>query len=149
MVDDDDVRAAVTSFFADAQWSANWEGQTVHALYQGKNGLWSCIGHVHERRFVFYSVAMLEVDGQHAAAVAEYITRANDGMVIGNLELSWDSGQVRCRTSIDVDGGELTEAMVRRLVEINVLTMDRYLPGLVDVALGDREPREAIDAAEG
>jgi hypothetical protein len=148
MVDDEDVRDAVISFFEDAQWAANWDGDTLHALYSGENALWSCIGRVRERRFVFYSVAMLIVGAEHAAAVAEYITRANDGMVIGNLELSWDSGQVRCRTSIDVDGGELTAAMVRRLVEVNVLTMDRYLPGLVDVASGDREPREAITAAE-
>ena len=41
---------------------------------------------------------------------------------------------MRYETSIDLEGGTLTSEMVKQLVYVNVLTMDRYLPGLVAIA---------------
>src|SRR5262249_17088927 len=80
--------------------------------------------------------------------VAEFITRANYGLVIGNFEMDYADGEVRYKTSVDVEGGELTAKMVENVIRANVMTMDRYFPGLMGVLYGDRDPAEAIAETE-
>ena len=80
--------------------------------------------------------------------MAEFITRANYGMIIGNFELDFSDGEVRYKTSIDVEGAELVPAVIRQLVYANVLTMDRYLKGIMAVAFGGVDPEMAVKSVE-
>jgi len=43
-------------------------------------------------------------------AVAEFINRANYGIIIGNFEMDFADGEIRYKTSIDVQGDKLTSA---------------------------------------
>lgn len=82
--------------------------------------------------------------------VAEYLTRANYGLPLGNFEMDFSDGEVRFKTSLDVEGEEymLTPAMIKSLVYSNVLTMDRYLAGMMAVIYGDASPEQEIAKAE-
>lgn len=106
-------------------------------------------------------IAMLEADEQvvvHSAfnppvpeerrdAIALFLTRANYGILIGNFELDLDDGELRFKTSIDVRGDELTEALLDNLVVANVAMFDRYVPGIEAVVRGE-EPATAVAAIE-
>ena len=81
-------------------------------------------------------------------AVAEFITRANYGMRVGNFEMDFNDGEVRFKISVDVDNHELTQALVSNHVYANVWTMDRYLPGLFAVVYSDISPLEALEKVE-
>ncbi len=81
--------------------------------------------------------------------MAEFLTRANYGLVIGNFEMDFGDGEVRYKTSIDVEGDRLTSALIKQMVYINVLMMDRYLPGIMKVAFGNADPARAIAEIEG
>lgn len=81
--------------------------------------------------------------------MAEYLTRANYGLVLGNFEMDFRDGEVRYKTSIDVEGAEIVPGLIRNLVYANVITMDRYLPGLLSVIYGNLTPHEAITQVEG
>ena len=48
------------------------------------------------------------------------------------------------KTSIDVEGDRLSEALIKHLVYSNVLIVDRYLPGIMTVIYGEMLPVEAI-----
>ncbi|MBC7340390.1 MAG: YbjN domain-containing protein [Firmicutes bacterium] len=98
---------------------------------------------------MFYSVCPVNVPEGKRLAVAEYLTRANYGLVIGNFEMDFRDGEVRYKTSIDVEGAEIAPALVRNLVYANVITMDRYLPGLLGVIYGNLTPEQAIAQVEG
>ena len=50
------------------------------------------------------------------AAAMEFLTRANFGLRIGHFEFDLDDGEVRYKTSIDVEGDELTPALVKRML---------------------------------
>src|SRR5262249_47600370 len=80
--------------------------------------------------------------------IAEFITRANYGLVIGNFEMDYNDGEVRYKTSVDVEGGELTPKMIENLMRANLMTMDRYFAGVMGVLYGDRDPAEAIAEME-
>ena len=100
-----------------------------------------------DERIVFISAFPAVIDEDRRAAVGEYCHRANFGLAIGNFELDHDGGEVRFRTSLDVEGATPSEALVRNLVVANVLTMDRYVPGLLAV-LDGTEPADAVEDVE-
>jgi len=99
------------------------------------------------QRFFFYSICPLKAQ-DHLQVAAEFLTRANYGLSIGNFELDFKDGEIRFKTSIDVTEDGFGLATIERLVYTNVLMMDRYLPGLMTVLSGSASPEQAIQAIE-
>jgi hypothetical protein len=69
-------------------------------------------------------------------------------MTIGNFELDFNDGEIRYKTSIDVEGDHLSSALIKTLVYTNVSMMDQYLPGIKAVIETGVSPEEAIRAIE-
>jgi len=80
--------------------------------------------------------------------IAEYLARANYGLILGNYELDFDDGEVRFKISIDVEGGELSETMLENMVSAAMSSVDRYYGGLMAIQYGDLSACEAIVRAE-
>lgn len=142
----------VKAFFETDQWAFyQVPGQPfLFVEFQGKNGQWKGLAQVDDEhaQFVFYSISPISAPQRHVASMAEFLTRANFGMLIGNFEIDLEDGQIRFKTSIDVEGSQLDAAMVKRLVYTNVLTMDKYLPGIQAIINDDVGPEEAIAQIE-
>lgn len=128
------------------------EGKYAYSMsYSGKNGDLRCyaIVRVDLEEFLFYAVAPVKVPEEVRQAVAEYLTRANYGLRIGNFELDYSDGEVRYKSSVDFEGQELTSDLIRNAIYPAVHTMDRYLTGLLRVSFGGATPHEAIEEVEG
>lgn len=142
----------VLQFFQEDDWRfQQLEGQPVFRLgFRGDNGSFDCFAKVVDERprFLFYSVMESNVPPEKRPAAAEFITRANYGLALGNFEMDFSDGEVRYKTSVDVDGGQLTVEMVKTMVYTNLLMMDRYFPGLKACIWGDVTPEEAIAQIE-
>jgi hypothetical protein len=142
----------LVEFFTGDEWSPEQiEDQPVLRMdFEGDNGKWTCLAFAYDEseRVVFTSVLPVEVAAEKRAEAAEYITRANFGMEIGNFEMDYTDGAVQFRTSVDIEGGELTPKMIQNLAYVNVTVTDQYLPGLVMVLEGDATPEEAIAKVE-
>jgi hypothetical protein len=140
-------------FFTEDDWSfTKIQGQSSLKIgFQGKNGEWMCYAKAKEeqQQFVFYSIAPINVPEEKRSVIAEFLTRANYGMTIGNFELDFADGEIRYKTSIDVEGVSLTFPQIKRLVYTNVTMMDEYLPGIMSVIDGDVLPVDAIAQIEG
>lgn len=143
----------VLAFFEQANWPVAVpedvlpdEEIGIVTSYEGQNGVYECYGVVieRERRFAFYTLADLAVPEERRVAMAELITRANYDLIIGNFELDMTDGEIRFKTSIDVEGDELSTALVQNLVVPNVVQMDTYFPGIQKVANGSRSPAAAV-----
>jgi hypothetical protein len=143
----------IVSFFTKDDWPyTKIKGEPVLlTAFQGENGKWNCSAKVREEQeqFVFYSICPANAPENKRLAVAEFLTRANSGMIIGNFELDFADGEIRFKTSIDVDGDTLTSALIKRLVYANVTMMDEYLPGIMSVIDGEVSPEDAIAQIEG
>jgi hypothetical protein len=137
-----------TTFFKEDGWPfQQLEGQPILQIgFQGDNGQWTCFAQAREEQaqFVFYSVCAAKAPEARRPALAEFLTRANYGLIIGNFELDWGDGEVRYKTSLDVEGDRLTPALVKQMTYANVVMMDRYLPGIMRVIYGDVPPAQAI-----
>ncbi len=143
----------VKRFFTDDEWYfLQMDNQPILQMtFQGKNGKWSCYAQVKEDQqiFFFYSVSPVNIPEEKRTAAAEFITRANYGLKIGNFEMDYSDGELRYKTSLDVENDRLTTALVSNLVYANLWTMDRYLPGILSVVYGDVSPVEAVERVEG
>lgn len=60
----------------------------------------------------------------------------------------FNDGEVRYRTSIDVEGDRLFHALIKHLVYTNVTMMDEYLPAIKAVIEAGVLPETAIRAIE-
>jgi hypothetical protein len=142
----------LAEFFLGDEWGPEQiEEQPVLKMdFEGDNGRWTCLAFAHDdrERVVFTSMLPVEVPEEKRLLAAEYLTRANFGMEIGNFEMDFSDGAVQFRTSIDIEGGELTPKMIQNLAYVNVTVTDQYLPGLVMVVEGDATPEEAIQKVE-
>jgi hypothetical protein len=145
------IYQAMLTFFSEEDWEfTKLQGRLILRLaFQGENGQWNCFALANEeqQRFLFYSICPLEIPPINRSAIAEFLTRANYGMEIGNFEFDVDSGEICCKTSIDVEGDRLTSALIKPLVYTNVLTLDQYLPG-IQAVLDGVAPVDAIRAIE-
>jgi hypothetical protein len=123
----------------------------LQCAYQGASATWTCFARVREeqRFLMFYSVCPVQAPESRHDALAEFITRANYGLIIGNFELDLDDGELRYKTSIDVADGPLMSSTLRRVIAANVQTLDRYLPGIFMVISGELLPVDAIARVEG
>ena len=142
----------MVNFFTQDDWSfTRIQGDSALRLfYKGKNGQWNCYAQVREeqQQFIFYSICPLQIPEAKRITIAEFITRANYGLLIGNFELDFTDGEVRYKTSIDVDGNGLNFDLIQNLVYANVMIMDEYLPGMIAVIENDVSPEYAVSSIE-
>ena len=152
---------AMLAFFNDElEWEVSEiEDEAVLSMeFEGDNGRWPCYAQAHEDqdRYVFYSVIPVTAPEGRRAAVSELLTRVNYGMLIGNFELDMDDGEIRYKTSIDMEGlvplsaedRSVSKLLWKSLVYANVLVSDQYLPVIKSVIEGHAEPAEALEQIE-
>jgi hypothetical protein len=150
--EDESLWDTVIRFFVEDDWPLQQVGNDpiLLSVFEGKHGRWNCLIRVAEEqdRVVFYSIVPEETPPDRRLAMAEFLTRANYGMLIGNFEMDFSDGEVRYKTSIDVEGDRLTTSLMQQIVYANIRTMDRYLPGIRQIMETDLLPEEVIAAIE-
>ena len=143
----------VTAFLDGQSWPYETvkDGRVVRFPFAGDSEEWQVFVEAREQYFqvVVYSVAPFNIPEEHRLPAAEYLTRANYGLIIGNFELDMEDGEVRFKTSIDVEGAALASAMVRQLVFSNLRAMNQYLPGLAAVVEGKSSAKQIVSRVEG
>ena len=123
----------------------------LNLTVQSPNGKLDMFVHAHEdnQRLLVYSrpqgINLKPID---IAAMAEFLTRANYGLFVGNFELDYSDGEVRFKTSLSVQGSRMNSALISEVVTPSLLLMDQYLPGLNAVATGQMSPQAAIEWVE-
>ena len=141
----------LVEFLREAGLDFDQKDSMVRLPVTGKNGKWMFFGHALEgsEQLMLYSICPVNALEPKSSEMAEYITRANYGLFIGNFEMDYGDGEVRYKTSIDVEGDRLVPNQVKQLVYQNFSTMDRYLPGIMKVLYSDVSPADAIQEVEG
>jgi hypothetical protein len=143
---------AMVNFFKeyDLSFQEIEENQALALGFEGKNGKYKslAIAREEEHQMIFYSVCPLNATKSKLQAIAEFIIKANYGMIIGNFELDFNDGEIRYKTSIDVEGEKLTSVLIKQLVFTNVAMMDKYLPAIRSIIEDNLSPDEAIALVE-
>ncbi|MDF1515483.1 MAG: YbjN domain-containing protein [Anaerolineae bacterium] len=145
--------ASLEQFLIDDQWHPQQlEDKSIFRVYySGDNGDLRCYAQIRVdlEQFIFYVVAPVKAPEENRSEVAEYITRANYGLRIGNFEMDYEDGEIRCKSSVDFENTVLDDKLIKNVIYAAVHTMDFYLPGLLSVMYGNENPEQAISAIEG
>ena len=144
--------ATAVDFFTQQGWSfVQLAGRSALQLkVSDADAEWLCYAQANDaqRQFIFYSVCPVTPPTETRPTFAEYLTRANFGLPIGNFEMDFEDGEVRFKTSIDIGGDQLTPSLVGRLVQHNLWAVRKYLPGMLALIGGETSPAAAIARAE-
>ena len=143
------IHDSVARYFSNRDWPSEDHADYFATPVAGHHGQWTAIFDLREddEQLLVYSVIAVNIPEERRNSVALYLTRANNGLAIGNFEMDLDNGDVRFKTSIDVEEAELSDALIDHLFLANVVSADRYLPGIHAVAAGE-DPVSAADSAE-
>lgn len=147
----DSLWETVKDFFEESSvWSSCTQlpEQTVLRLkVQTEDTLLTCYAQVVEYQDLcsFYSLCPIEIPEAQRLSVMEYITRVNYDLPIGNFELNLDVGEVRFKTSIDVEGDRLSEALLQALTRANLEIMIDYLPGIYAIVKDGISAQKALE----
>ncbi|MEL7037561.1 MAG: YbjN domain-containing protein [Cyanobacteria bacterium J06592_8] len=145
------ISQIVNRFFDEEDWDyvRLEDGMTLEMAFVGDNGRWSCLAQARDEdeQFLFYSICPIATPQEMRSQMAEFLTKANCGLILGNFELDYSDGEISYKTSIDVEGDRLTSALIESLVYTNVTMMDRYLPSITAV-LNGMSPDNAIALVE-
>ena len=146
------IMDSVRSFFDADDWTyEEIEGRNILRLrFSGETANWTCYAQVREEqeRFMFYSTLEIKAPEEKRLAVAEFLTRANYGLLIGNFELDFSDGEIRFKTSVDMEDSTFTPKFIQNMVYMNVLMMEKYLTGLMSVIYANVSPVDAISQIE-
>jgi hypothetical protein len=142
----------VLKFFEEEDWPIETrEGhEVVRTGYVNEQGRWRCYVVVDEEKseVAFYSLYPDPATPDRYGAVAEFLHRANYGLVLGNFELNYADGEIRFRTGLDVENVELSSDLLTPLIYANVAQMGRYFGGLKQVLANGASPEAVIHTIE-
>jgi len=101
---------------------------------------------------IIYSMLPQSAEEEKRPLVAEFLTRANYGIRLGNFEMDYSDGEIRYKTSLDVsdlDPDKITDKMIERIMSANISTVERYYKGIVGINMGFIDsPEKAIAEIE-
>jgi hypothetical protein len=144
---------AAIAFFEQDDWKYTRlaHSPVLRLGFAGENGQWTCFAREREEQeqFIFSSQFPAHAPEHKRLAIAELITRINFGIVIGNFEMDFSDGEIRYKTSIDLEGCPALPELFKPLIYANVFTVDRYFPAFMSVLYAGVSPREALAAIRG
>ena len=103
----------------------------------------------YENKILTYAVLNNKVPNEHFNDVAEYLHRANYGLLHGNFELDFNDGEVRYKLVTDCqDIANIPNQYIDRSALLPCHMIKKYGKGIIQLMLGIGSPKELIDEAE-
>lgn len=142
----------LVKFFQEDDWKfrPHEEKSMIHLGFSGHSGHWDCVALAKEELglAVFYSITPFKAAEKVRPAVAEFLTRANYGLLFGNFELDFSDGEIRFKTVV-VKDDRPSSGLIKPIIYANIALTDKYLPGIMTICFGGASPAEAIKKIEG
>ncbi len=102
-----------------------------------------------DNHVLIYVVWPMFVPPNKRDRIADFLTRANYGIIIGNFEMDYDDGEIRYKSSFVYDSDtNLSNDVFIRYLNKSFSTFDKYLPGIISVMYAALQPSDAIAQVE-
>ena len=102
-----------------------------------------------DNAYVTYAVLSNKVSNEHVPVIAEYLHRANFGLLYGNFEMDYNDGEIRYKISTDCeDANTITNRLIDKSILIPCIMFEKYGNGIIRLMLDMGDPEELIREAE-
>lgn len=147
------------SYFTDRGWVPYTIQEYFLLLYyqsqKNPSSRWHCIAQINpdQNVLIFYSVLSPRCPPHRRREVFEYLMLANAKLSIGNFEIDPEDDEISFKSSMVFSTKHIMPDAVfveqfSTIISANLLTTDRYLPGLVKVIYTSANPVDEIKIAE-
>lgn len=130
----------------------NRENQVVHKLgMQLENGRVDLFVDIRpqEEQVIIQTIFPNNIPLHHRDRIANFITRANDGVILGNFEMDYDDGQLKYKCAYVYDDTyPNAESIFMRNLFVSFHMVDKYLPGVMSVVYANVTAKDAIHQIE-
>lgn len=106
---------------------------------------------VRETCYLVYAVSPLGGDPANPEGmkqIADFICRANYGILNGNFELDMNDGEIRYKCLVDCWPGVPPVDVISRSIGLPLYMFEHYNEGIAGVVLGTLSPKQAIALCE-
>ena len=138
----------ILSVFEDRDWphETNATDGIVEMLFEGEHGQWRFVVMVREKlgQVICYSILEEAVSPPRMDAAMRLATIVNSRLAVGSFELDLSSGEWAFRTSIDVEGDRLSEALFETLADANLAQFDRHFAAISAIVNDGATADEAL-----
>lgn len=115
---------------------------------QGKRGIYPVLLYAREPYLVCLAKLTVSVPDECRLEVAEFLHRANFGLLLGNFEMDYDQGEVRYRTALLTEGECLPLSVLDRYIQMPAAMLDRYAAGIEAIVAEGEIAQEALARVE-
>lgn len=135
-----DIEAKVREFFKEDRWKFSEPKEHIlRAEVQGENTdctlLFLC--KEEQQQLIVVGCKPSVIPEQFRLKAAELLTRANYIMNLGSYVMDFSDGELRFRTSLDVEDGELSLTMIRNITATTAIMFDQMFPCLMKLIYGN------------
>lgn len=132
----DTLNEVVEAYITRMELPFEWVDESILRLnFTGEQGEWIVLIRTDEekRLCIVYSIYPELVPAEHRAGMANFLFEENYDLSVGNFEMDAADGELRYRTSIDVENDRLSMELLNQLFTTNVVIMDHYLDAIGDI----------------
>ena len=115
---------------------------------QGRHGIFPVLLYAREPYLVCLARYPKEVPDERRLEVAEYLHRANYGLLLGSFEMDYDQGEVRYRTALLSEGERPAYGVLDRYIQMPAAMLDRYAAGMEGIIHEGQIAQEALAMVE-
>lgn len=97
-----------------------------------------------EDRYLVYAILNNRAKKSRISAVSEFLHRANSGLINGNFELDYASGEVRYKSFVNAKETSVPGVVIRDSILVPVMMFSKYGDGLLKVMTSKDTPESII-----
>ena len=146
------MRELVKNFLKQQDWQFSEIEENNFIIFgiSGDNGNFQCVIDVieDEYKLIFFSICGSNVPFDKRKEILDFINRWNYKIFMGNFIMDPENGEIRFRTSITYEFIKPSLEIVEQVIILNLVTMDKSLPGLMGIMFGDLSAEKAIELIE-
>ena len=103
---------------------------------------------ISENSYNVYTILNSKVEKKYYPLVAEFLHRANYGLLDGNFEMDYNDGEIRYKSFVNFRSIDLTSEIVEESIIVGAAMMNRYGKGLLKIILGEKSVKECVEYCE-
>ncbi len=135
----------------DLTFTADHEKKRIKLTICRNHALYGCslqISHDDSIFQVYVNYPVLAKDDKLRPSAAEFVIRANYGLVLGSFEMDMRDGEIRYHVGHLIGDGPLVDGTICHLVGAALSTSDRYFPAFMRLLFGGNTAEDAVYLAE-
>ena len=94
---------------------------------------WKClfVFHPYVPQVAYYGYFPFQIPEDRRPYAMEILHRCNSGLILGNFEYDFATHEIRFKSSIDLQGQQISHVFLHSLMKVNRMTMKQYFTPLL------------------